>query len=189
MGGGGGGGPSPAGQQAVLKSCNTTTMRSRTENSQPPRARLRLLTGEMSWNHHKVLQVTGGGVLQPVRLLIGRRSDAQLLPFSQRVLSRGRQEVRREGEEPSHTGGEVRQHRPGARPGARWRNCCRNWLMENPGDPSWRGQEPLQRRKVQLEAAQDLREPPPQQLTSLHGRTGLQEGMGEELVWKRTDTR
>lgn len=61
--------------------------------------------------------------------------------------------------------------------------------MENPGDTSWRQQEPLQRTKVQLEPQEDPSELRAQRLTSLHGGTGLQEGMREELVWKRTNNR
>lgn len=150
---------SPAGQQTVLQtfsrqlsSCNTTRLRSRrTQNSH----RFWVLTGEMSRNHHKVLKVTGGGVpaaarrvLQepPLRVLDGRRPDAQLLTFSQRVL---RMEAGSEPGGAARTGSEVRQYGPGGKPGGRWRNCCRNWLMESPGDPSWR-QEALQRGQVEL---------------------------------------
>lgn len=64
------------------------------------------LTGEVSWNHHKVVRVTGGGVsaaspaaarvLQEElsRLRIGCRCfDMWLLTLRQRLLKRERQEV------------------------------------------------------------------------------------------------
>lgn len=60
--------------------------------------------------------------------------------------------------------------------------------MGNLGDTSWRQQEVLQRRKAQLQPQEGVSELW-YHLTSLDGTTGLQEGMREELVWNRDNSR
>lgn len=157
---------SPAAQQAVLltfirqlRSCNTTRLSGRsTQNLRGFWVRIGRvgpgLTGEVSRNHHEVLKVPGGGVpaaarvLQepPLRLRDGRRPDAQLLTFSQRVL---RTEAGSEPGGAARAGSEVRRYGPGGRPGGRWRSCCRNWPTETPGDRS-RRRGALRRAQVEL---------------------------------------